>query len=390
MNQSHLTSVFILPIVVIACSGNNSKGDSSRSGGASSAGGASTAGGTTVQGLGGTSSAGGASTAGGTTVHSFGGVGNGGASVQGGSATRTSTGGIGWGGISSVSSSQGGSSLGSTTNTATGGWIENFDSATSKYINFVPQGTSSAKSNVADSASSDGRALQLTLSSNVQPTPTYGAQVESKNAYQYGSFSARLRTAACTNQPNTGVVTGLFTYFNDGADHNGDGLPDNSEIDFEWLCAAPEVVYLTMWTDYRDSDSAQKRVSRSINLRTGAIAYTSYFQQFDNGQTLTGTETQPSQLAALANYDSSLNDYEYGFDWASDHVTWWIRHPTTGAAVVLWDYRGNSARIPTLAATYMANVWHTPDWSPDGKPNAISSPTAAVTAWVDFMRYQPL
>jgi beta-glucanase (GH16 family) len=73
---------------------------------------------------------------------------------------------------------------------------------------------------------------------------------ETKSRYKYGTYWTRVKTANCSAQPKAGVVTGIFTYFNDGADRNGNGLPDNNEIDFEWLGAKSEVVYLTIWTDY--------------------------------------------------------------------------------------------------------------------------------------------
>jgi hypothetical protein len=229
----------------------------------------------------------------------------------------------------------------------------------------------------------------LVLGANPQPTPAGGAEVGTNARLQFGTFSTRLRTADCGGQPNAGVVTGFFTFFNDGSDTTGDGLPDNSEIDFEWLCAEPQTLYLTMWTDYRDSDAAQKRVSRGINLATGTILYTCYYTAFgDCTEALSGAEAAPSTLAPLAGYDSSARYYEYGFDWATDSVVWWIRNPQDSQKITLWNYRGPKARITQIPAAFLTNVWHTSDWTPDSRPNATAAPTQAVSVWVDWTRYE--
>jgi hypothetical protein len=226
--------------------------------------------------------------------------------------------------------------------------------------------------------------VSLTLAANPKPTPNGGAEVGTNDRFSFGTFASRLRTADCIGQPNAGVVTGLFTYFNNGTDLTGDGLPDNSEIDFEWLCAEPETVYLTMWTDYRDSDGAQKRVGRAINLATGAILHTCYYTAFgDCSETLKGVEASPGTIGALSGYNSSSGYYEYGFDWATDSVVWWMIHPTSGQKIILWDYRGPKSRITQVPAAFLTNVWHTSDWPPESKASAIQPPTQAVNLWVD-------
>jgi hypothetical protein len=248
-----------------------------------------------------------------------------------------------------------------------------------------------AQSNVAETAARDGHALSLTLGANPKPRPSGGAEVGTNARLSYGRFASRLRTANCAGQSNAGVVTGLFTYFNDGTDTTGDGLPDNSEIDFEWLCAEPQTIYLTMWTDYRDSDGAHKRVGRAINLATGSILYTCYYTDFgDCAETLTGAEATPTTIDALSGYDSSSALYEYGFDWKADGVVWWMIHPTNGQKLVLWDYRGPGARITQLPAAFLTNVWHTTDWPPSSKPGAIQAPTQAVALNVDWTSYSAL
>lgn len=61
-----------------------------------------------------------------------------------------------------------------------------------------------------------------------------------------------------SEQPKAGAVVGFYTYYNDKygsaqtPDINGNGVPDNSEIDFEWLIANPRIVNMTAYTDFDD------------------------------------------------------------------------------------------------------------------------------------------
>jgi beta-glucanase (GH16 family) len=205
--------------------------------------------------------------------------------------------------------------------------------------------------------------------------------------YRYGSFSSRLKAASCAVEPRAGVVTGFFTFFNNGGDITGCGLPDNSEIDFEWLAAEPQVVHLTMWTNFRESDDAHRKVFREIDLATGTIRKTCYDEVWGVYQPLAGIEAQPAAIQAIPGYNSSTTYYEYGFTWAPNRVTWWIVRPDTGQPMILWDYRGPAARIPTIPAKLMTNVWHTNTWAPDAVPDALQQPATAVDAFVDWTKF---
>ena len=267
-------------------------------------------------------------------------------------------------------------------------FFEQWNAATSTWFILLSPGQCRATSNVANTGAMDGKALQLMVAANAPAGAGRGPEVETKTLYLYGTYSARLKTVDCTGQPDAGIVTGLFTYFNDGTDRNGDGLPDNSEIDFEWLGAEPQTVYLTMWTDYRDSDAKHKRVARKINLSTGTIEYCYYAESF-GGTTvpLTGLENQPATVQAIAGYNSAMAYYEYAFTWSPSRVTWWLVTPDSGKKIVLWDYQGNAARIPARSAYCMINAWHTNNWTPDSRPTAILPPSSPVSAFVDWARF---
>jgi hypothetical protein len=272
---------------------------------------------------------------------------------------------------------------------SSGGFTENWDASTSAYFN-LSSGKSSATSNVADAAANDGKVLKMTLAARPRAGAGNGPEIQSPLRYQYGSYSSRLKTADCSAQPLAGVVTGYFTYFNNGTDTNGNGLPDNSEIDFEWLCAEPQVFFITMWTDYDGSPDVHKKVYREINLATGVILKTCYDEVWGECQALASSELQPTSITAIPGYNSSTAYYEYGFTWASTGVRWWVVNPANGQQITLWDYQGPAARITTVPAYYMTNVWHTNNWSPESMPTAIQQPTIPIYASVDWTKFATL
>jgi len=266
--------------------------------------------------------------------------------------------------------------------------IENWDTPAPPYFFLFGPGQSRAVSDIEDTSAEDSKVLQLELASNPTPGPGNGPEIQTQTTFRYTTYSSRLKTANCSTQPNAGVATGYFTYYNDGEDYNQDGLPDNSEIDFEWLCAEPETIYLTMWTDYRASDEAHKRVSRKINLKTGVIEYTCYFESYGEEacQPLTGSASQPEIITPLTGYDSSTAYYEYGFTWTSTRVTWWLKNPNSQDTITLWDYQGSATHIPSHPAYHMINLWHTNNWTPDDHPDAIKPPKSPISAFVDWTK----
>ena len=253
----------------------------------------------------------------------------------------------------------------------------------------VSHGGSTATAGVSDAAAADGKALELKVATGAATSPAGGSQVETKSPFLYGTATARIRTADCKAQPEAGIVTGFFTYFNDGSDRNGDGLPDNSELDFEWLCAEPEVIYLTLWTDYRDSDARSRRVGRVLNLAKGTIASTAFKTDWGAGTVLTGPENQPETLEAVPGYNSASAYHEYGISWDAGRILLWVIHPKDARRLVLWDYRGPAARIPARASRYMINAWHSSTWTPPGHPQAVKPPANPISVFVDWSAYDP-
>src|SRR5688572_12257346 len=274
---------------------------------------------------------------------------------------------------------------------AGGTFTENWAGASSPFFSFLQQGGGTIASNVADSGAGDGRVVQLNLAAFPAAGPNAAPNLLSTDVYGFGTYEARMKTADCASQPNTGIISGFFTYLNDGTDQNGNGIKDNSEIDFEWLCAEPNVIWLTAWTDYQESPTlAMRRIYRELDLRTGQIRRTCYstnFGQCDVNLTGSATEGSPSSIAGISNYNSATAYYTYGFTWLSNRLTWYIIHPTTGAKVILWDYQGPTSRITQRQARYMFNVWHTNNWPPPSMPGAIQQPTTSRNIKIDWAKY---
>jgi hypothetical protein len=270
-------------------------------------------------------------------------------------------------------------------------FLGNWNTADSEEFEFISNRTALATPNVADATASDGKALRLELRRRAGVGPNAGAAVHSvDDTFHYGTYTTRLKTADCTRQPNAGVISGFFTYFNDGVtDTNRNGIPDNSEIDIEWLCAKPHEIYLTMWTDYRDADAAQKRVMRYIDLKAGTIKRTCYFEAFgfSNCKDLSGNESKPSTIPAVPDYAPHQQYYEYGFAWSATRVVWWIVLPN-GQKITLWDYEGPASRIPTNPAQYMTNIWHSNSWTPPDMGSASQRPRTTISQFVDWTRFE--
>ena len=283
-----------------------------------------------------------------------------------------------------------GVTLGAATAWAAAAITENWTSAFSPYFSFL-DGQGTITSNVADSAAADGKVVELTAGPGLPSGPTAGPNIRSNALYGYGTYEARLKTADCSSQPNTGLINGFFTYFNDGTDQNGNGLVDNSEIDFEWLCAEPNVIWISMWTDYQEAPEAFRRVYRIVDLASGTIRETCYSTTWSCTQSMTGsaTEAQPAAVTPIPGYNSATAYYTYGFTWLADRLTWYVLHPSTGQKIILWDYRGPAARFTQRPAYFYLNLWHSQNWAPPGMPGAIEPPSSPRHLRVDVARYNP-
>lgn len=229
----------------------------------------------------------------------------------------------------------------------------------------------------------DGSALRMTLNAYSNAGPNQGVAIATNtSSYRYGTFGTRMRTADCTGQDHPGVVTGTFTYSTDHADANKNAIPDNDEVDLEFLCGQPEVVWMTLWTDYSETSDNQRSITRAVNLRTGQVLSTCYLISYAQPcQPTLAAETGPATVTPVPGFNSAKQFYTYMFDWQPDHVTFYAVDGL-GRRNVLWDYRGPASRIPRKPAMFMQNVWHTATWNPLNGP-AHNVTTADTSAYLD-------
>jgi hypothetical protein len=198
----------------------------------------------------------------------------------------------------------------------------------------------------------------------------------------FGTYAARLKVPKVRDiQPNVGAVVGYFTY-------HMDSVPGLSEIDFEWLLADPEIIYIGTWTGQHGK---LQRIGRTINLAKGIIYDTEYKERPGEIRTpLTGIQNQPETIPAIKDYDASSQFYTYGFNWFPDRIRWWMIRPEAADTVVLWDYQGSQTGIPQNHSQYRLNFWHTNNWPVETNPNSIEKPAHPYELAVDWILYNPL
>jgi hypothetical protein len=224
------------------------------------------------------------------------------------------------------------------------------------------------------------------LSFKIDPADSAGAgkgpEIISKYYTHFGTYASRLRIPDVRNvQPDAGAVVGYFTY-------HVDSVPGLSEIDYEWLIADPEIIYIGTWTGQRGD---LRRIGRTINLAKGIIYNTSYKERKSGfNRPLTGLQDQPDTIPPLTGYDASKQFYTYGFDWYPDRIRWWMIHPETADTLVLWDYQGSQEGIPQNRTRYRMNFWYTDSWPVQSNPNSIERPLHPYETEIDWMSYDPL
>lgn len=153
-----------------------------------------------------------------------------------------------------------------------------------------------------------------------------GGEVRTTNTYGYGMYNVRMKPIK-----NNGVVTSFFTYTGPSYGTRWD------EIDIEFLG--------------KDTTKVQ------FNYYTNGVGNHEYL--YDLG------------------FDASKEFHQYGFIWASDHITWFVDNQPVYTA---W---GN---IPSTPGYIMTNVWpgiHVDDWL---NPYDGVVPLTAQYDWFSFTK----
>jgi hypothetical protein len=202
----------------------------------------------------------------------------------------------------------------------------------------------------------------------------FATEIETSPVFGYGTYRTRLTLPTC--DPSEEVVTGFFTYFNDGKDENGNGIIDNAEVDIEILCGSPHVISMAIWTDYT-SDSSFLAMGASVDLSTGSFFQSKALNMF--GESFVGTRPE----LVHPEFPDPNAFYEMGFDWQRSEVRFFV--VLGGAEITLWDYT-DAQHIPSLTSVLGYNVWHAfSHWAGDG--TSANYPAQNAVTRIDWARY---
>jgi len=235
--------------------------------------------------------------------------------------------------------------------------------------------------NVADPGADDGFVARLlfpgipALGNADRVSPQYATELGTNQTFHYGTYRMRVKLASCA--PGEEVVNGLFTYFNDGADHDADGLVDNSEIDLEILCGSPSVLFLTVWTDYTATPESFRKLTRAIDLSTGNLWESPSDQEY--GLNKAGNDSA-LKLPTLLDPGGFV---ELGFEWHADRVRYFA--VVDGQDKTLWEL-ADATHVPQLPAAIMFNVWHPAEhwFGGGGPPDYPANDAVLLVDWVRF------
>lgn len=244
------------------------------------------------------------------------------------------------------------------------------------------QPNASVELDVDDGAADDGEVARLVftgvpgLGTYDRVGPPYASELATvRDDLHFGTYRMRARLAACA--PGEEVVNGLFTYFNDGTDHDNDGIADNSEIDLEVLCGTPDVLFMSVWTDYSFEDDTFRKWTRAVDFASGAVWESPAADE--HGLDFVGTDPTLVRPGLLA----PSHFVELGFEWRADRVRYFA--VVDGAELPLGELT-DPARVPQRPAALIFNVWHPGEhWIGNGGPPDF--PAHDATLLVDWARY---
>lgn len=272
-----------------------------------------------------------------------------------------------------------------------GPFIENFNRPASEFFNCHGRYDFRYFPNMPSFSEKGSDVMVLRIDPNDPAGAGKGPEIGTKKLTHFGTYKARIRVPDVKKvQPDIGTVVGYFTY-------RMDKVFGLSEIDFEWLIADPELIYIGTWTGF---GGGLQRVGRTVNLAEGRIFYTNYRTEAGDNRDrpVTGIGNRPETIEPIKGYDASKRFYTYGFDWHPDRLTWWIIHPETNEKIILWDYQNDTelfpgspapVGIPVSPTTYLLNFWHTNNWPVDTNPNSVEKPAYPYSLEIDWMSYEP-
>lgn len=234
----------------------------------------------------------------------------------------------------------------------------------------------------ANDAAGDGRVATLVFpgnpenGSNDDAGPDLATALSSTDRFGYGTYRTRVAFGACARGEET--TQAVLGYFSDGADHNGNGIRDETEIDFQVLCGSPSLAYLTVFTDYeeRNTGAVFRKLSHVVDFATGRTYDT---PSASEDAFVTGA-TDPSLVLDLF---SAGRFYELGFEWHPGKIRFFI--DAGSGEKTLWTL-SDPARVPTGTVQVVYNAWHPEThWYP--LASSADYPAQDVSMWIDWFRF---
>jgi hypothetical protein len=210
---------------------------------------------------------------------------------------------------------------------------------------------------VLDRRANDWSVLELVYYPGRTDSSVYGpgstTQLETSTVQGYGVYEARIRTASAGR--GVGLVSGFFTYFNDGMDYDGDSIVDNHEIDYEFLADEPSTIYMTVWTAYQPGPPELfRKVTRKVDIASGRVWET------PPGGEGTYDLVEVSSLGWNQHqFRASQRYHKYRFDWEATQVVFSIDLEDGASWRTLFTLSGApNTVIPTHQAPLFLNLWH--------------------------------
>ena len=238
---------------------------------------------------------------------------------------------------------------------------------------------------VADASARDGNIAELVFPGDAARSgtdsvgPDYVTQLSTRDRFGFGTLRSRLNFGGCSGTEE--VVQAVLGYFSDGADHDGNGITDDIEIDLQITCGAPRLVYLSVYTDYQATPSGEqvRKLSHIVDLSTGA--------EYDTPRDDSDTFVQSGTTASLArpNLATTGAFYEIGYEWHVGSVRFFINDG--GQELTLWTL-ADPSHVPQQPVYLTYNLWHPAShWFPNLAE--ADFPANNVVMKVDWISFEP-
>jgi hypothetical protein len=209
--------------------------------------------------------------------------------------------------------------------------------------------------------------------------PDYMTQLATVDRFGYGTLRTRVNFGGCSGTEE--VVQAVLGYFNDGVDHDGNGITDDIEIDMQITCGSPQYAYLSVYTDYQATSAGDqfRKLSHIVDFSTG----TEYDTPQDNSDTFVVSGTRAS--LARSNLTAANTYYEVGYERHKGSIRFFLNDDT--GDLTLWTLT-DAAHVPQPPVYLMYNLWHpSTHWFPAS--GDADFPANDVTMKVDWIRFEP-